>query len=39
MKKIINDPKRVVDESVAGFGLAHADIIRVELDPIHVVRA
>ncbi|NUT57603.1 MAG: dihydroxyacetone kinase subunit DhaK, partial [Agromyces sp.] len=39
MKKIINDPKRVVDESVAGFGLAHADIVRVELDPIHVVRA
>ncbi|WP_136707027.1 dihydroxyacetone kinase subunit DhaK [Agromyces sp. H66] len=39
MKKIINDPKRVVDESVAGFGLAHADIVRVEVDPIHVVRA
>jgi phosphoenolpyruvate---glycerone phosphotransferase subunit DhaK len=39
VKKIINDPKRVVDESVAGFGLAHADILRVEMDPIHVVRA
>jgi dihydroxyacetone kinase-like protein len=39
VKKIINDPKRVVDESVAGFGLAHADIIRVVTDPIHVVRA
>jgi phosphoenolpyruvate---glycerone phosphotransferase subunit DhaK len=39
VKKIINDPKRVVDESVAGFGLAHADIVRVEMDPIHVVRA
>ncbi|WP_400998437.1 dihydroxyacetone kinase subunit DhaK [Agromyces sp. GXQ0307] len=39
MKKIINDPKRVVDESVAGFGLAHADLVRVETDPIHVVRA
>ncbi|GAA4375493.1 dihydroxyacetone kinase subunit DhaK [Agromyces bauzanensis] len=38
MKKIINDPKRVVDESVAGFGLAHADIVRVEMDPIYVVR-
>ncbi|UIP58573.1 dihydroxyacetone kinase subunit DhaK [Agromyces marinus] len=38
MKKIINDPKRVVDESVAGFGLAHADLVRVETDPIHVVR-
>ncbi|MGR0317727.1 dihydroxyacetone kinase subunit DhaK [Agromyces sp. ZXT2-3] len=39
MKKIINDPKHVVDESVAGFGLAHADLVRVETDPIHVVRA
>ena len=39
VKKIINDPKRVVDESVAGFGLAHADLVRIELDPIHVVRA
>ncbi|MRX44823.1 dihydroxyacetone kinase subunit DhaK [Agromyces kandeliae] len=39
MKKIINDPKHVVDESVAGFGLAHADLVRLETDPIHVVRA
>ncbi len=39
MKKIINDPKRVVDESVAGFAIAHADIVRVVTDPIHVVRA
>lgn len=39
MKKIINDPKHVVDESVAGFGLAHADLVKVETDPIHVVRA
>ncbi|MGX5695020.1 dihydroxyacetone kinase subunit DhaK [Agromyces soli] len=39
MKKIINDPKRVVDESVAGFAAAHADLVRVETDPIWVVRA
>ena len=39
VKKIINDPKRVVDESVAGFGLAHADLVRVQIDPIHIVRA
>ncbi|WP_308796299.1 dihydroxyacetone kinase subunit DhaK [Agromyces silvae] len=39
MKKIINDPKRVVDESVAGFAIAHADLVRVETDPIFVVRA
>ena len=38
MKKIINDPKRVVDESVAGFALAHADLVTVATDPIHVVR-
>ncbi|MDR5700117.1 dihydroxyacetone kinase subunit DhaK [Agromyces aerolatus] len=39
MKKLINDPKRVVDESVAGFAIAHADLVRVETDPIFVVRA
>ncbi|QAY74060.1 dihydroxyacetone kinase subunit DhaK [Agromyces protaetiae] len=39
MKKIINDPKQVVDESVAGFAIAHADLVRVETDPIYVVRA
>jgi len=39
VKKIINDPKRVVDESVAGFAVAHADLVRVETDPIYVVRA
>ena len=39
VKKLINDPKRVVDESVAGFAIAHADIVRVVADPIHVVRA
>ncbi|SFR77883.1 dihydroxyacetone kinase DhaK subunit [Agromyces sp. CF514] len=39
VKKIINDPRRVVEESVAGFGRAHSDLVRVELDPVHVVRA
>lgn len=38
MKKLINDPKNVVAESVAGFGLAHADLVRVEPDPLFVVR-
>lgn len=38
MKKLINDPKNVVAESVAGFGLAHADLVRVEADPLVVVR-
>lgn len=39
MKKLINDPKNVVTESVAGFGLAYADLVRVVSDPLFVVRA
>ncbi|NQX28703.1 dihydroxyacetone kinase subunit DhaK [Microbacteriaceae bacterium VKM Ac-2854] len=39
MKKLINDPKNVVTESVAGFGAAHADIVSVVADPLYVVRA
>ena len=39
MKKLINDPADVVNESVEGFGLAHADLVRVVPDPLHVVRA
>ena len=29
MKKLVNDPKNVVDEAVAGFGAAHPDLVRV----------
>ena len=39
MKKLINDPASVVQESVEGFGLAHADLVRVSTDPLYVVRA
>lgn len=39
MKKLINDPKDVVDESVEGFGLAHADLVTVSRDPLFVSRA
>jgi dihydroxyacetone kinase-like protein len=39
MKKLINDPKNVVNEAVAGFGAAHADLVRVSLDPVFIVRA
>ena len=39
MKKLINDPRAVVDESVEGFGLAHADLVRVHSDPLFVSRA
>lgn len=38
MKKLVNDPKNVVDEAVAGFGAAHADIVRVSLEPVYIVR-
>ncbi|WP_284977099.1 dihydroxyacetone kinase subunit DhaK [Arthrobacter sp. efr-133-TYG-104] len=38
MKKLINDPRAVVDESVEGFGMAHADIVTVHADPKFVVR-
>jgi dihydroxyacetone kinase-like protein len=39
MKKLVNDPKNVVDEAVAGFGAAHGDIVRVSLDPVFITRA
>lgn len=39
MKKLVNDPKNVVDEAVAGFAAAHGDIVRVSSDPVFIVRA
>jgi dihydroxyacetone kinase-like protein len=39
MKKLINDVPDVVTESLAGFGRAHADIVRVSQDPKFVARA
>jgi len=39
MKKLINDPKNVVDEAAAGFAAAHSDIVKVVSDPIYIVRA
>ncbi|OMH32400.1 dihydroxyacetone kinase subunit DhaK [Tersicoccus sp. Bi-70] len=38
MKKLMNDPKNVVTESVEGFGRAHADLVTVNPDPLYVVR-
>lgn len=38
MKKLINDPKRVVDEAIAGVALAHPDLLRISLDPMFIVR-
>ncbi len=39
MKKLINDVPDVVAESLAGFGRAHADIVKVSQDPRFVSRA
>ena len=38
MKKLINDPKLVVDEALAGVALAHPDLLRVSLDPMYITR-
>ncbi|UFS60449.1 dihydroxyacetone kinase subunit DhaK [Subtercola endophyticus] len=38
MKKLINDPKNVVDEAVAGVAAAHGDIVVVSTDPLYIVR-
>ena len=38
MKKLINDPEKIVHESLAGLALAHPDILRVCGDPLYVVR-
>src|SRR5688572_26289301 len=39
MKKLINDPRDAMQESLAGFAEAHADILKVSFDPVYVVRA
>ncbi|MCU1477403.1 MAG: dihydroxyacetone kinase [Subtercola sp.] len=38
MKKLINDPKNVVAEAVAGISAAHGDLVTVFYDPIYIVR-
>lgn len=39
MKKLINDPQAVVDETVRGFARAHAGHVVLVEDPIHIHRA
>jgi len=39
MKKLINDPKNVVRDSLEGLALAHPDILKVRFDPTYVIRA
>ncbi len=38
MKKLINKPEDVVRESMAGFGAAHADLVKVYFDPDFITR-
>jgi dihydroxyacetone kinase-like protein len=38
MKKLINKPEDVVPQSLAGVQAAHADLVKVHLDPHYVVR-
>jgi dihydroxyacetone kinase-like protein len=38
MKKLINDPRRVVEEAVAGFEAAHGDLVTVSHDPLYIAR-
>nr|WP_042195071.1 dihydroxyacetone kinase subunit DhaK [Kibdelosporangium sp. MJ126-NF4]CEL21629.1 Phosphoenolpyruvate-dihydroxyacetone phosphotransferase, dihydroxyacetone binding subunit DhaK [Kibdelosporangium sp. MJ126-NF4]CTQ92410.1 Phosphoenolpyruvate-dihydroxyacetone phosphotransferase (EC 2.7.1.121), dihydroxyacetone binding subunit DhaK [Kibdelosporangium sp. MJ126-NF4] len=39
MKKVINDPSTVVEESLRGLAVAHADILKVRTDPAVVYRS
>ncbi|MFO1417098.1 MAG: dihydroxyacetone kinase subunit DhaK [Methylotetracoccus sp.] len=39
MKKLINSPESALDESLRGFAAAHADIVRLNIDPRFLARA
>jgi dihydroxyacetone kinase-like protein len=39
VKKIINDPSTVVEESLRGLALAHGDLLKVRTDPAVIYRA
>ncbi|AFY42536.1 Dak kinase [Nostoc sp. PCC 7107] len=39
MKKLINQPEDFVKESLAGWAIAHPDLIKVNYDPTFVYRA
>jgi phosphoenolpyruvate---glycerone phosphotransferase subunit DhaK len=39
VKKLINDPRTVVAESLEGFAAAHAELVEVHSDPDYVTRA
>jgi dihydroxyacetone kinase-like protein len=39
MKKLINDPRAVVSESLQGLAAAHSDLVTVHMEPDYIVRA
>lgn len=39
MKKFINNVDNVLEESLSGFALAHADLVSLHLDPNYLIRA
>ncbi|MFN0167259.1 MAG: dihydroxyacetone kinase subunit DhaK [Bryobacteraceae bacterium] len=39
MKKLINQPEHVLEDSLRGLAAAHADLLRVSFDPIYIARA
>jgi dihydroxyacetone kinase-like protein len=39
MKKLLNDPRRAVDEAVAGVAAAHPGLLTVHTEPIFITRA
>jgi dihydroxyacetone kinase-like protein len=39
VKKLINAPEHVVQDALAGFAAAHADVVTVHFDPDYIVRA
>ncbi len=39
MKKLLDDPANAVDDSLAGFARAHADLVEVHYSPTYVTRA
>src|SRR4051812_8300598 len=39
MKKLINNPRNVVRESLAGLAQAHSELLKVSFDPMYIVRA
>ena len=38
MKKLINAPSDVVKEALQGMAAAHADLLKVSVDPAYIVR-